>query len=212
MYKNFQKFWDKKWSNVGLIENNNFSLKVPKFINEKWLKLIDIWAWNGRDSLYFSSIWFDVNSFDFSINALNDLSNISKEKRLNINTILWNTIDFDFKTDCYDVVYACNSLHYFSKEDTIKIFKKIKKSLKKWWYIFVRVKSIDDTDFWKWEKLWENFYKNGDDIKHYFTLDFIKELFFDFEILEIQELQDIHNKIDWTTSINWFIDLVARKK
>mgnify|MGYP006362093697 FL=1 len=44
-----------------------------------------------------------------------------------------------------------------------------------------------------------------------FTLDFIKELFFDFEILEIQELQDIHNKIEGTTSINWFIDLVARK-
>ncbi|MDD3144795.1 MAG: class I SAM-dependent methyltransferase [Candidatus Gracilibacteria bacterium] len=212
MYKNFQKFWDKKWSNVGLIENNNFSLKVPKFINEKGLKLIDIGAGNGRDSLYFSSIGFDVNSFDFSINALNDLSNISKEKRLNINTILGNTIDFDFKTDCYDVVYACNSLHYFSKEDTIKIFKKIKKSLKKGGYIFVRVKSIDDTDFGKGEKLGENFYKNGDDIKHYFTLDFIKELFFDFEILEIQELQDIHNKIDGTTSINGFIDLVARKK
>lgn len=211
MYKNFQEFWDKKWSNVGLIENNNFSLKVTKFINEKWLKLIDIWAWNGRDSLYFASLWFSVDSFDFSINALNTLSVVSKEKSLKVNTILWNTLYFDFKNDFYDVIYACNSLHYFSREDTIKVFNKLKKSLKKWWYIFLRVKSINDTDFWKWEKLWEYFYKNGDDIKHYFNLYFIKELFLDFEILEIQELQDIHNKIEGTTSINWFIDLVARK-
>jgi len=35
MYQDFQIFWNKKWINVGLIENNNFALKVSKYVNEK---------------------------------------------------------------------------------------------------------------------------------------------------------------------------------
>jgi hypothetical protein len=212
MYKEFRDFWNKKWENVWFIWNTDFSLNVLKYIDKKWHKLIDIWCWRGRDSIYFASLWFDVNSFDFSENAINWLINISEEKKAKLNPILWNIIDYNFKVDFYDVVYACNSLHYFSKSETKIIFEKLKKSLKKWWYIFIRVKSIYDTDFWKWEILEENFYKNLGDIKYYFDVNFLKELFLDFEILELKSIQDTHNKIDSTTTINWFVDLVAKKK
>jgi len=91
------------------------------------------------------------------------------------------------------------------------IVQKLKTSLRKWWYIFIRVKSIHDRDFWKWERIGNNFYKNGEDIKYYFESHFLQELFDDFEILEIRELQDTHNKISGETTMNWFIDIIARK-
>lgn len=211
MYKEFNDFWNKKWGIPTLIENNTFSLKVEKYCIQENLKLLDIWCWPWRDSLYFAEKWFSVDAFDFSQNALEWLEKFSRAKWLNINIILWNTLDYNFKENNYDVIYSCNSLHYFSEDNTRRIIQKLKKSLKKWCYIFIRVKSVDDTDFWKWEKIWNNFYKNWDDIKYYFDIDFIKKIFSDFEILEIQGLQDKHNKIYWWTTINWFIDLVAKK-
>lgn len=157
-------------------------------------------------------MWFNVEAFDFSKNALDRLKFFSEEKWFDIKTILWNTFDYNFEKDYYDIIYSCNSLHYFDEKETIRIIKKLKNSLKKWWYIFIRVKSINDTDYKKWQKISNNFYKNWDDIKYYFDIDFLSELFNDFEILEINYLQDIHNKIYWWTTINWFIDLVAVKK
>lgn len=211
MYKEFSDFWNKKWWTPTLIENNTFALKVEKYCFWENKKILDIGSWPGRDSLYFASKWFQVDAFDFSENALNALKIFSQEKWLSLHTLLWNTLEYDFPEENYDVIYACNSLHYFSKENTKIVIEKLKKSLKKWGYIFIRVKSVDDTDFWKWEKLEENFYKNSDDLKYYFDIDFMKRLFPDFEILELQALQDTHNKIYGWTTINWFIDLVAKK-
>lgn len=211
-YDKFEKFWEKKWQNANLIEENEFAKKVTKYFNF-WenKKLLDLWAWSWRDSLFFAKNWFQVEAFDFSENALNNLQNFSKDKNLNIKTTLWNTLEYDFLENSYDIIYACNSIHYFSLENTKNIFFKLKKSLKKWWYFFLRVKSIDDIDFWKWEKLEENFYKNSEDIKYYFTKDLVEELFEDFEILELSGNKDKHNKISWEITINWFIDLVAKK-
>lgn len=150
-------------------------------------------------------------SFWFLKNALSNLKNFAENEKLNIKTTIWNTQSFVFIENDYDIIYACNSLHYFNLETTKNIFSKLKKSLKKWWYFFLRVKSVDDVDFWKWEKLEENFYKNNEDIKYYFTKKLVEDLFSDFEILELSANQDKHKKISWEVTINWFIDLIAKK-
>lgn len=211
-YDEFENFWNKKWKNTWLIEENEFAKKVLKYFpNWENKKILDLWAWNWRDSLFFAKNWFEAEAFDFSENALNNLKNFAENEKLNIKTTIWNTKDFEFTENNYDIIYACNSLHYFNLETTKEIFKNLKKSLKNWWYFFLRVKSVDDIDFWKWEKLEENFYKNWEDIKYYFTKELIEEIFSDFEILELFEISDKHNKISWEVTINWFIDLVAKK-
>jgi hypothetical protein len=102
-------------------------------------------------------------------------------------------------------------LHYFNETDTQNIVQDLKKSLKNWWYIFLRVKSVNDSNYWKWEKISNNVYKDWYDLKYYFDVDFLKRMFDDFEIVEINGLQDAHNKISWEVTINWFIDIVVRK-
>lgn len=212
MYEDFHKFWQKKWLTPKFLKNNKLLLKVLEYNKKpKNKKILDLWCWPWRDSVIFDEKWFLVDSFDFSSNALAFLEKYINESKLNIKTILWDMFLYDFWENYYDVIYSCNSLHYYDKENTKIVFEKIKKSLKKWWYFFLRVKSTKDIDFWKWEKISENFYKNWDDIKHYFEIDFLKELFYDFEILEIYETFDEHQKISGEITINWFIDLVSKK-
>lgn len=61
--------------------------------------------------------------------------------------------------------------------------------------------------YWKFR----NFYKNWDDLKHYFSKEIISDLFSDFEIIELTEVNDKHKKISWEITINWFIDIVCKK-
>lgn len=212
LYKNFQNFWENKWDNVENISENDFAKKVINYFPD-WekLRLIDIWAWSWRDSLFFAKNKFELESFDFSKNALKNINNFSEKEKLFIKTTFWDLKNYYFLENLYDIVYSCNSLHYFSLEETKNIIKNIKKSLKDWWYIFLRVKSINDIDFWKWEKLEENFYKNWDDLKYYFSKEIISDLFSDFEIIELIEINDKHKKVSGEITISWFVDLVCKK-
>ncbi len=211
MFKKLSNYWDNKWKIALFLEESDIARDVFEFLWEKRWSLLDLWSWTWRDSLFFSSLWFEVESFDFSTIALEKLEEFAWEKWLKVKTILWEIKTYDFWIEKYDYIYACNSLHYFSHIETKEILEKLKKSLKKWWYIFIRVKSINDIDFWKWTKLEDNYYKNWEELKHFFDRDYMKSLFLDFEIIKLNEIKRKHIKWDFTEFDTYFIDLFAKK-
>lgn len=208
---NFYTFWNKKWKEVSKIWPTDFWIKTVDFILlNKW-KLLDLWCGSWRDSLLFAQKGFQVDAFDFSENALRKLDNFVNEESLQINTILWEIKTFNFWVEKYDFLYSCNSLHYFSDKENKIIFEKLKKCLKKWGYIFIRLKSVKDSNFWKWDLIEENYFKNWEDIKHFFSLDYLKSFFTDFEIIKLAEIEKEHNKLDWSTITTSFIDFIGKK-
>ncbi len=206
MKNKFKNFWDKKW---GLIKVNNklkenpFALEVLKYKTNG--NLLDLWAWLWRESIYFSNKWFFVSAFDFSEIALNKFELKNWEK------IVWDTLNYNFKKENYDVIFSLNSLHYFYLNDFKKIVKKLYNSLKKWWYIFLEVKSENNKDFWKWECLEKNYYKNKDDLKYFFNKDILKSCFKDFKIIKLEEKNAFHYEIWKDNKTHNFIDLIAKK-
>lgn len=209
--KDFSDFWDKKWSQLkNIVFQNNFSWCVK--LSKKWEKLLDIWAWSWRDSIYFASNWFQVDALDFSKVWIDIIKDFSIKNNLNINIILWDIQTFELKENNYDVIYSCNSLHYFDEETFLKIASKIEKSLKIWWCLYLRAKSINDWDYKKWEKIWNNYYKNGEDIKYYFDKPFLSSAFKNLDIQKLEYLNDLHKKINSQDTIAWFIDIIGVKK
>ena len=211
MFKKLSNYWDNKWKIALFLKESDIACDVFEFLWKKRWSLLDLWSWTWRDSLFFASSWFEVESFDFSTIALEKLENFASEKWLKVKTILWEIKTYDFWTEKYDYIYACNSLHYFSDSETKEIIEKLKKSIKKWWYIFVRVKSTNDIDFWKWVKLEDNYYENWEELKHFFDTDYMKSLFSDFEIIKLNEIKRKHIKWDFTEFDTYFIDLFAKK-
>lgn len=134
MQDNSQKYWnDEYWEYV--INNNK-----ADFIKESWLEkyiaeinkvesktAINLGCGIGQDTKWLLDKGFDVVSCDFSDRALNKLKEImpnSKTMQIDIKEKL------PFKNNSIGLINANLSIHYFSMENTIKIFNEIRRVLK----------------------------------------------------------------------------------
>lgn len=134
MQDNSQKYWnDEYWEYV--INNNK-----ADFIKESWLEkyiaeinkvesktAIDLGCGIGQDTKWLLDKGFDVISCDFSDKALNKLKETipnSKTMQIDIKEKL------PFKNNSIGLINANLSIHYFSMENTIKIFNEIRRVLK----------------------------------------------------------------------------------
>lgn len=134
MQDNSQKYWnDEYWKYV--INNNK-----ADFIKESWLEkfiteinkvesktAIDLGCGIGQDTKWLLDKGFDVVSGDFSDRALNKLKEIipnSKTMQIDIKEKL------PFEDNSIGLINANLSIHYFSMENTIKIFNEIRRVLK----------------------------------------------------------------------------------
>ncbi|PID84368.1 hypothetical protein CSB09_00975 [Candidatus Gracilibacteria bacterium] len=201
----FHNFWDTKWGELNEnIGPTQFGLSIKKYL-KSGKKILDIGCGAGRDTHFFSKLGLFVDALDFSENALKNISG------KNITPICASCLEYDYPENSYDYIYACNSLHYFYLEEFQKIIDKIYTSLKKGGLLFLRVKSIDDVNFGKGEVLAENYYRNKDDTKYYFSESILQNCLKKFEIITIKSIQDEQNKIDGTIAINGFIDVIVKK-
>lgn len=134
MQDNSQEYWnDEYWKYV--INNNK-----ADFIKESWLEkfiaeinkvesktAIDLGCGIGQDTKWLLDKGFDVVSGDFSDRALNKLKEIipnSKTMQIDIKEKL------PFEDNSIGLINANLSIHYFSMENTIKIFNEIRRVLK----------------------------------------------------------------------------------
>jgi len=206
------KFWNDKWSQ--LKDNNiwatSFGLDFIKYIwNKNWKTILDVWCWAWRDTLYFAEHWYHVDWLDFSSAALGSLK-LKIAWEYSTHLLHWNIIDYKF-TKKYNYIYSCNSLHYFDSHTTKIIFNKLYDTLEKYWIFFLRVKSIYDWSYGSWKELWDDFYDNNWDIKHYFSENFAREIFERFHIIDLKFSDEEHNKISWNNKKCWYLDIIAVK-
>lgn len=145
-------------------------------------KLLDLGAGQGQDSRYFFENGYIVTSTDISKTALE--INKSKNKSNKISIIeLDLTKPFPFEDRSFDIIYAHLSLHYFSKENTFKIFKEIKRVLKPSGILAFLVNSTSDPEYKTGIKIEEDFFKVGENSKRYFSVESAREFINEFEII-----------------------------
>ncbi len=145
-------------------------------------KLIELWAGIWQDSRFFASLWYSVDSTDFSSTAV-DMN--TKESSSEITHGNYETFVLDACTDLqqipdeqYDIVYAHLSLHYFSLDTTIDILNNAYRILRKWWVIAVLLNTIKDPEYGNWIKIETDFFEiPWKTQKRYFSQESAEELF-----------------------------------
>lgn len=154
-----------------------------KIINDSRGPVLDLGCGDGNNIINLLNRGKNVSAADGSINAiLNIRKNFPEVKE----AICFDMLDtFPYANNSTDLVVADLCLQYFTKEDTIKILKEIRRVLVNRGHMLFRVNSMDDVNYMP---------KNATEVeKHlYLTEDGRYKRFFDYaDIYEFFNMFDI---------------------
>lgn len=182
--KELADYWDNKWTEYNESEPNLFAVKlVDLYSSKEKPKLLDLGCGDGRDVSYFVKNGFNVSTLDI---ANKSVSKIKEKFGEQVNASCQDIRDLQFKNSSFDIIYAHLTLHYFTDEETTKIFDKIYDLLNKDGIFFVKCKSDKDKLYGEGQKIAEHTFFRGH-VRHFFTLDYLKSKLNKFAIIELEE-------------------------
>lgn len=180
---------DKYWS-----AHINRNLEEDLWIDDykKYLSLngkcLDLGCGIGQFSKKLIEYGYNVISADISDTALN------KVKEFNNNVVKLDMREkLPFSDGEFDLVFANLSIHYFSDEDTKKLFLDIKRILKSDGLFIGSVNGIQGLQVIKndTKEIEYHFYEYKDKLIRLFDIDDIKKYLKDFDIIKIDKRETI---------------------
>lgn len=150
--------------------------------------VIDLGCGEGNDTIYLLDRKKEVVPCDGAMNAvLNIRNNFSEVK----NSICFDMLNsFPFANSSTDLMVADLSLHYFTRDDTLKILKEIRRVLVNKGHLLFRVNSINDINHGAGQELEvePHLYLTEDGrYKRFFDSKDIYEIFNIFDIKYVRE-------------------------
>ncbi|KKR20412.1 MAG: hypothetical protein UT48_C0018G0005 [Parcubacteria group bacterium GW2011_GWE2_39_37] len=179
MQDKIQEFWEKALASYGAkdwIDKPTIFVEQAVQYFPKNGKILELAAGQGQDSRFLAKKNFEVTCTDRSDFGLEAAAEKSKKDNLNLT---FKKVDFSktlpFPDGTFDVVYSHLGLHYFTKENTRRLFLEIQRVLKPQGIIAALFNSTDDPEISGdgFEKIEDNYYfevKTGLQ-KRYFTLE-----------------------------------------
>lgn len=150
--------------------------KFDNYIENEMGTIIDLGCWIGSDTLYLNQKGKKVLSVDFSKESLK----ILKENIFNANVKYMDMENnYSLENNSVSLIISSLSIHYFDEENTIKLIKNIKNTLKEDGIFIFRVNSINDKNYGANNITNSHFLKVGEINKRFFDIEDIKYFFKD---------------------------------
>lgn len=178
-YKSVELLWGLKPDHV-LIE---YASLVPKGA------VLDLGIGEGRNSLFFAKMGFEVEGIDISKTAVERCVERAKDADLKVKVEVGDLKEVDVPRGRYSLVIAAWILNFFKKVEAEEIVGKIKNGLKKDGFVYVAMLSLDDPGYARAKKTLEAVEENTfyspkrDSFAHYFTKEEVLSLFGGFDVI-----------------------------
>lgn len=156
-FKRDTEYWNNYYSqNPNINEPSLFARAIEKKLS-KGKTILELGCGNGRDSIYFSQLGFNVTAIDASDGVIKKLKQENSE-----DNICFICDDFVSSAAIfsgqYDYVYARFSLHAINEEQETEVLHNVYKVLKQGGMFFIEVRSINDELCGKGKKVGDNAY------------------------------------------------------
>ena len=202
--------WDNRFTNsISHRRDNEWIKKYLDYFNMKMGHMIvDLGCGKGANSIYLHERGFNVLACDFSPSALGFIN----QTYPSIQTRCFDMVH-EFPDDIKDVgiVLASLSTHYFTLDDTIKLYDNIRAALTLGGYFIFRVNSKKEFEYKNKANvagiLEEDYYilKDGT-TKRYFDVDSVSQLLNGFSIIQVNEDESLYHSNE-----KYYIEGVAQK-
>lgn len=206
----------KGW-NWNIVQNDNAKIwKEPsiesyyllaKWINDGRKTFLDLGCGIGRHSILFGQNGFNVFCFDISEEAINRTKEWAESLNLQLSYKVGDMIELPYNDNSMDCILCRNVISHTDTEGMKKIIKELKRVLNKNGECYITLGSKDTWGFK--QESWPLFDPNtrirmeeGPEYKvpHFYAdYDLIKELFIEFEILNIYQTVEYYGNKDATS-------------
>ncbi|MFH2020309.1 MAG: class I SAM-dependent methyltransferase [archaeon] len=176
------------------------------FIKGKNGRLLDLCCGKGADSIFFHNKGLTITAVDFSNEAIKQFNETQKRYDIFVSSLQKDISEqLPFEDEYFPFIYSRLGLHYFTDEETKKIFSEIKRVLKSEGLFMFQVKSTSDKDCGQGKELEKDMYKDETGhVRHFFSREYAEALLSDFNIVMLEE-----RKIDNGSA---YLEIIAEKK
>lgn len=201
------------WNNIYSKENffGTGPTKLAKYGNHiikkhKINNILEVGCGQGRDSIYFSQLKYNVHAFDISPNAIEFVKKIKESMNLRSLNLFVHDMKkpFNFTSENFDFIYSNLALQFFNIKNLEIIFKNIARIMKKDALFLFSTKKEGDKYYQFGNKISEFAFEYKGITRYFYDSDILKKaLFNEFEMLEVD--YDEHKNPDSTVSVWWKI-------
>jgi SAM-dependent methyltransferase len=164
------------------------------FKREGVIKILELGAGQGRDSLFFAAKGFMVHALDYSENAIEDIKQKATRQSLaNAVTAIRHDMrkPLPFEDNSFDACYShmlyCMALCTSELEP---LFREVKRVLKPNALNVYSVRNTNDGHYGEGIRRSEDIYEVGGFIVHFFNKEKVQRLAKGYEILSIEEFEE----------------------
>lgn len=214
------------WKKVDKQGKDNIWLKPcieSYYLIDRWKKqnkmfFLDIGCGLGRHTIQFAKSGFTTKAIDLSSDAIESTKSWAKKENLNIEFIQCDMLDLPYENESIDCILCRNVISHTDTEGMKKIVDKIYNILKKDGECFLTLGS-KSADTFKDEKnifVDENTKLRMDEgpekgVPHFYAdMEIIPNLFNNFEIIYIAQIQDFEHE-DGKYKSRWHYVMLIRK-
>lgn len=218
----------KGW-NWKIVEGNNEEYwKNPSiesyYLLNRWLSqdkkyFLDLGCGLGRHSILFGQNGFNVYCFDISEDAINRTKEWATKEKLEFDYKVGDMLDLPYDDNKFDCILCRNVISHTDTEGMKKVIKELDRVLKVGGECYLTLGSKDSWGFKQedWPLIDENTRLRMEEgpeyeIPHFYVnYELVKELFSDFDIIDIFQVVDYYEKEDGVTD-SYHYHVLIRKK
>lgn len=194
------------------------------YLLNRWLSqdkkyFLDLGCGLGRHSILFGQNGFNVYCFDISEDAINKTKEWATKEKLEFDYKVGDMLDLPYDDNKFDCILCRNVISHTDTEGMKKVIKELNRVLKVGGECYLTLGSKDSWGFKQedWPLIDENTRLRMEEgpeyeIPHFYVnYELVKELFSDFDIIDIFQVVDYYEKEDGVTD-SYHYHVLIRKK
>lgn len=179
---------------------------------------LDLGCGLGRHTIQFAKVGFSTSGFDLSETSVARTAEYAKESGMKVDLKVGDMLNLPYADQSFDCIYCRNVISHTDTKGMKKMVSELKRVLKKDGECYLTLGSKESWGFKQdWPVVDENTKIRVEDgpengIPHFYAdYDLIFDLFKDFEIVKVFQVEDFVEKDDKTTSSFHYHVLINKK-
>lgn len=185
---------------------------INRWLTQNKKDFLDLGCGLGRHAVQFAKAGFNTSGFDLSETAIKKTDEYARQAKVKINLQVGDMLNLPYNNDSFDCVYCRNVISHTDTAGMRKIVTELKRILRPSGECYL---TLGSKQTWGFQQNWpivdentkiriEDGPENG--IPHFYAdYDLIEDLFRDFEIVKVFQVEEYITKEKTTNSSHYHV-------